>query len=87
MSYLYEKVPELVKTKPQNPILVSGEGIDDNFAVCCRPKLRRVTSEPSNRAPQTETKREANFETNKIGTTSDSLSQILKNSFRICVAN
>ncbi|MCC5899124.1 MAG: caspase family protein [Phormidium sp. BM_Day4_Bin.17] len=78
MSYLYEKVPELVKTKPQNPILVSGEGIDDNFAVCCRPKLRRVTSEPSNRAPQTETKREANFETNKIGTTSDSLSQILK---------
>ncbi|KPQ40856.1 MAG: putative protein containing caspase domain [Phormidium sp. OSCR] len=79
MSYLYKKVPELVKTKPQNPILVSGEGIDDNFAVCCRPRKGVAIDQSGEPAGQTDTKREANFETNKIGTTSDSLSQILKN--------
>ncbi|WP_159787882.1 caspase family protein [Sodalinema gerasimenkoae] len=62
MSYLYHKVPESVKTKPQNPILVSGEGIDEDFAVCCRPRKKVAISQPTYPAEQIDEIREADID-------------------------
>jgi hypothetical protein len=79
MSHLYDKVPELVKTQPQNPILVSGEGLDENFAVCYRPQQRVVINQPSNQAPQNDIKLQSDSATNQAGDTSISLEQSIVN--------
>lgn len=79
MSYLYDKVPELVKTKPQNPILVSGEGIDKNFPVCYRPQQRGVIGQPSNQAPKNDIKLQFDAATNQAGDTRISLEQSIVN--------
>jgi hypothetical protein len=62
MSHLYDEVPESVKTKPQNPILVSGEGIDGDFTVCCRPRKKVVISQPTYPAEQIDEIREADVD-------------------------
>lgn len=62
MSYLYEKVPELVKTKPQNPILVSGEGIDEDFAVCCCPRQTLAAGQLGEQVTQNDRIREVNID-------------------------
>lgn len=79
MSHLYDEVPELVKTKLQNPILVSGEGIDKNFPVCYRPQQRVVISQPGDQPPQTDKIREANVELSETSITRNPLIQILQN--------
>jgi hypothetical protein len=62
MSHLYDEVPESVKTKPQNPILVSGEGLDEDFAVCYRPRKKVVISQPTYPAEQIDEIREADVD-------------------------
>lgn len=52
LSYLYRKVPESVKIQPQNPVLVSAEAIDDNFAVCCRPSQTIAIIQPDDEVVQ-----------------------------------